>query len=175
MRHASTRTLFPGGGGGARIVLAATTCTVAIAACGSSGNPHTTAGRGDAARPIKFADCMRAHGVPHFPDPSASGGTQLPQGSSPALEAAVRDCAALQPGGAGGPPAPSAAQVRAALALAQCMRAHGLSQFPDPLRTAPDQPNMSLGPGEYFPAISPTEVQSPAFRRAAKACGLQLP
>ena len=87
----------------------------------------------------------------------------------------MRDCSALQPGGGGGPPAPSANQLGAALAFAQCMRSHGLSQFPDPLRTAPDRPNLTLGPGEYFPLIGTSEVQSPAFRRAAKACGVHLP
>jgi hypothetical protein len=117
---------------------------------------------------------MRSHGVPNFPDPSGAGGeTQLPQGSSPALEAAVRECRALQPGGRGGPPAPSAAELRAALAFSHCMRAHGLSQFPDPLSTY--GPGSTLGRGEYFPDIGPTEFQSPAFRHAAKACGVQLP
>jgi hypothetical protein len=117
---------------------------------------------------------MRSHGVSNFPDPTRAGaGIQLPQGSSPALEAAVRDCGALQPGGQGGPPKPTAAELRAARAFAQCMRAHGLSQFPDPLTTY--GPGLTLGRGEYFPLTGSTEVQSPAFRQGAKACGLQVP
>jgi hypothetical protein len=155
-------------------ILLAAACTVAIAACGSSSNLHTAAGRGGVAQGVEFADCMRSHGVPNFPDPSsASGRTQFPQGSSPALEAAVRDCRALQPSGKGGPPAPTTAELRAARAFAQCMRAHGLSQFPDPLTTY--GPGLTLGRGEYFPLNSSTDVQSPAFRQAAKACGLQVP
>jgi hypothetical protein len=73
----------------------------------------------------------------------------------------------------GPPPRRRAAQLRAALAFAQCMRAHGLSQFPDPLTTY----GSGFTPGRrvHFPAISPTEVQSPALRQAAKARGLQVP
>jgi hypothetical protein len=56
--------------------------------------------------------------------------------------------------------------------LTRCMRAHGLSHFPDPLTTY--GPGLTLGRGEYFPDTSPGEVQSPAFRPAATACGLQL-
>jgi hypothetical protein len=150
---------------------------VAIAACGSSSRSHPAAGAGGAAQAIEFANCMRSHGVPNFPDPSgAGGGTQLPQLSSPALEAAVRDCRALQPGGEGGPLAPSAAQLPAALASARCTRAHRLSQFPDAWTTAPgDRAYLTLGRGEYFPTLGMNEVQSPVFRHAAKAYGVQLP
>jgi hypothetical protein len=156
------------------LVLLAAACTAAIAACGSLSNRHTAAGGGAVGKGVEFADCMRSHGVPNFPDPSiAGGGAQLPQGSSPALEAAVRDCGALQPAGEGGPPAPTAAQLRAARAFAQCMRVHGLSQFPDPLTTY--WPGLTVRRGEYFPLNSSTTVQSPAFRQAAEACGLQVP
>jgi hypothetical protein len=74
----------------------------------------------------------------------------------------------------GGPHrAPSAAELRAALAFTHCMRAHGLSHFPDPPTTY--GPGLTLYRGEYFPLNSATEVQAPAFRQAAKACGLQVP
>jgi hypothetical protein len=72
MRHAATRTRVNGAGRGAWITLAATACLVAIAACGSSSNPHTTADGGGVAQGIKFADCMRSHGVTGFPDPVSS-------------------------------------------------------------------------------------------------------
>jgi hypothetical protein len=35
-------------------------------------------------------------------------------------------------------------------------------------------PEFRLGRGEYFPNPGPTEIQSPAFKWAAKACGVQL-
>jgi hypothetical protein len=51
---------------------------------------------------LAFARCMRAHGVPNFPDPSSSGAQGgLPAGidpQSPAFESAARVCGT---GGAG--------------------------------------------------------------------------
>ncbi len=83
MRLAPTRILLTGAGRGAWITLAAAAGVVAIAACGSSSNPHTAADGGGVAQGIKFADCMRSHGVPTFSDPGdAGGGIQLPQVSS---------------------------------------------------------------------------------------------
>lgn len=171
MRRAPTRTLLSGG---ARIALVATACKMATAACGSSSNPHTTAGGDDATQGIAFADCMRSHGVPNFPDPSdTGGGIQLPQGSSPALEAAVRDCRALQPGGAG--PSQATAQQKAMmLHLSQCMRAQGVTGFPDPVSSLPSSPaGLSLVFGLRGAVIAiPNTInpQSPAFKQAAKAC-----
>ena len=63
---------------------------------------------------LKFAQCMRAHGVPKFPDPkfSPNGGSQLTLGkntgvdpSSPQYQAAQKACRKLVPGSAlsGGP------------------------------------------------------------------------
>jgi hypothetical protein len=146
-------------------------CAIALAACGSSSKHSSSGSAGTQA--LKYADCMRANGTPNFPDPSSNGA--LPNPTFPALRAAEKACA--QPVGLhlGGPAAPTAAELRAARAFARCMRAHGLSQFPDPLTIY--GPGFTLGRGEYFPPIgtSGTEVQSPAFIRAAKACGVQLP
>jgi hypothetical protein len=155
-----------------RVVLAIG--AVALAACGSSSKPSSSGSAGTQA--VKYANCMRANGVPKFPDPGSSGA--LPNPATPAFRAAEKACAKLQPVGLHlhGPPEPSAAELRAALTFARCMRAHGFSQFPDPLTTVSDVATLTLGPGEYFPAIgNGTEVQSPAFRQTAKACGVQLP
>jgi hypothetical protein len=57
---------------------------------------------------LKFAQCMRSHGVPKFPDPNVSGGNvrlQLPAGvdpNSPQFKAATQACQSLIPGGVGG-------------------------------------------------------------------------
>jgi hypothetical protein len=174
MRYAATRTLLSGAGTGAWITLSATACVVAIVACGSSSNQHTAADGGAVAQGIKFADCMRTHGVPTFPDPGdAGGGIQLPQGSSPALEAAVRDCRELQPGGAG--PSQATGQQKAImLHLSQCMRAHGVSGFPDPVSSLPPSPaglSLVFGVRGAVIAIPNTiDPQSPTFKQDAKAC-----
>ena len=174
MRHAPTRTLLTDCGGGAWIALAATVCVVAIAACGSSRNPHTTADGGGVAAGIKFADCMRSHGVPTFPDPGGvGGGIQIPQGSSPALEAAVRGCRALEPGGAG-PSQATGEQKAMMLHLSQCMRAKGVDGFPDPVNSLPSSPaglSLAFGLRGAIIAIPNTiNPQSPKFKAAAKAC-----
>lgn len=127
---------------------------------------------------LTFAQCMRANGVPSFSDPSSNTGplsTNQTDPTSPPFQAALRICQKYAPGGHAGPPAPTAAQLHAARAFAQCVRQHGFPHFPDPLRTY--GPGLTLGKGEYFPFNSTTDFQSPspAFRRAAKACGVQLP
>ncbi|MGH3395630.1 MAG: hypothetical protein ACRDPO_13170 [Streptosporangiaceae bacterium] len=56
---------------------------------------------------VKFAQCMRSHAVPDFPDPALSGQSAPASGtgpvinpSSPRFEAAVRACQHLLPAGA---------------------------------------------------------------------------
>ncbi|MFZ2114113.1 MAG: hypothetical protein WAU77_10340 [Solirubrobacteraceae bacterium] len=56
---------------------------------------------------LRAAACIRAHGVPNFPDPTFSGGGvhiehQKLNESSPAFKAAVHDCESLIPGGVHG-------------------------------------------------------------------------
>jgi hypothetical protein len=49
---------------------------------------------------LKFARCMRSHGVPTFPDPKSGGEIGLPPGTnpnSPTFQAAERACQSLMP------------------------------------------------------------------------------
>jgi hypothetical protein len=66
---------------------------------------------------LKFAQCMRAHGVPKFPDPKAGGALTLGSKAgvdpnTPAFQAAQKACQKLVPGGpivsarSGAPPKP---------------------------------------------------------------------
>jgi hypothetical protein len=57
-------------------------------------------------RELKYAHCMRAHGVPDFPDPSPKAGFAIPKSvdqNSSAFQAAESACKGLQPG----PPGPA--------------------------------------------------------------------
>ena len=59
----------------------------------------------DKANALKYAACMRANGVPKFPDPNAQGGLQMNGNdigdpNSPAFKKALEACKNLQPGGA---------------------------------------------------------------------------
>jgi hypothetical protein len=147
-------------------VLLAVVCSSALAACGSATAGAGTGTSSDPVLAIKFADCMRSHGVPDFPDPgSGVNGGSLANAQSPAFQSAEKACArAGGPVGHGTPA--SAATRRRFLAAAQCMRAHGVPDFPDP--TFPSTGGVQFaGPG-----VGP---QSPAFGLARAACGSAFP
>ncbi len=89
---------------------------------------------------MKYAQCMRAHGIPDFPDP-VNGGFQINNTNpnsdldpgSPTFVAADTACKALSPEGhaTGGTVDP---QLQAqALAYAACIRSHGVPSYPDPV------------------------------------------
>jgi hypothetical protein len=86
---------------------------------------------------VKFAECVRAHGVPHFPDPDASGDFNFGVDVSAAVFTnAVNACKALQPPGSLSSKR-STKQQSAALRFAQCVRVHGVPDFPDPVNGQP--------------------------------------
>jgi hypothetical protein len=76
------------------VALAVTCSALAIAACGSSRKSTTRVSSSALAAALKFAVCMRWHGVPNFPDPTndvaSSVGTV--DKHSPAVQAAVKAC-----------------------------------------------------------------------------------
>lgn len=161
-------------------------CGLAIAACGSSGDPNRPSESALRADGFRYAHCMRSHGVPNFPDPTSNGkGLSISINSasgidpfSPAFKAAQTACHKLLPfGGPSGNGHPSARAERQMLAISTCMRAHGITDFPDPT-TKP--PSTSASPGRFgvvmghdgvFLAIpSSIDPNSPAFRAASSAC-----
>jgi hypothetical protein len=80
---------------------------------------------------------VRAHGVPHFPDPDATGDFNFGVDVSAAtFTAAVNACKALQPPGTLSAHR-SPKQQSAALRFAQCVRSHGVPDFPDPVNGQP--------------------------------------
>lgn len=103
---------------------------------------------------------MRSHGVPNFPDSS-----NIPDAltQSPAFKSALQTCRSkLQPGG--GPRGGISESTRLSLLKhAQCMRAHGEPNYPDP--NLPSHGPYTFGPPPGFP------TDTPAFKRAAAACG----
>ena len=165
----------------------AVSVTAAMTACGSSGaagyhNPAYPYGAPNV--PFSMSKCMRAHDVPNFPDPRAgpqgdSGGVGWPGGgpmmissdalvimgqklAGPAVAAAAKACSEYM-APSGPPPTLSESQRQAAIAHAQCMRTHGLPNFPDPTFSGANQQlDIPLG-------LNP---DSPAVQRAAKTCGV---
>jgi hypothetical protein len=158
------------------IAFVAAACGLALAGCGSSRKATTAAGGSSPG--LRFSACMRAHGVPNFPDPSSRGQIAITPGSgldpfSPAFEAAQKACGG-GPGG-GGPSEMSESQKLAALAFSKCMRAHGVPNFPDPsYHPSGNGPMLSIR-GMLFAPTAAFNPGSPAIRQAAAACGVKLP
>ena len=174
------------------IILSLLAATLGLAACGSSTPTMTNAAStnsaaGKQAGGVAFAQCIRAHGVPNFPDPSSNGngGIQVQQSqrsgsgpstevngvpvNGPAFQGAMKACAHYLPNG-GKPSAAQTAKAKAqALAMSRCMRSHGVPNFPDP--TFQSGPNGGVGIGIRIGNNSGIDPSSPAFQAAQKACG----
>jgi hypothetical protein len=133
---------------------------------------------------VAYSQCMRANGVPKYPDPGSGG--QLPKGdaqsfgvSDSQFQAAQRTCQHLLPTGgsfdeqshecieAGDcPPALVQQMLTADRKFAQCMRIHGVPTWPDPV----------IGPngGPVFKVsaagITHTQTHSPPMENTIMAC-----
>jgi hypothetical protein len=137
---------------------------------------------------LAFAKCMHSNGLPNFPDPSASGDFRLRRDAgvdplSPAFEAAQAKCKKFQPpGGIGSGPPPSAQTVARYLKVAQCMRTHGIPEFPDPRTSLPSNLHPAAGASRFVISdiegvilvMGSIDEQSPLFTRAATACAFPL-
>jgi hypothetical protein len=137
----------------------------APAGSGSSGQSGPTE-----AQLLKYAECIRAHGLRDFPDPvpAAGGGFAFrvepgldPRSPSPQFQAAEKACQKdVPPGLANLTPAQMMAN---ALKYTECMRSHGEPDFPDPN-------------GQGMIKIIPTGIMdpsSPQFQRAEMDCQSQ--
>jgi hypothetical protein len=103
----------------------------------SSADTDGTKSVTDQGKAIKFAECIRGHGVPHFPDPNAKGDFVFGIDVTPAVwQKAVAACKDLQPPGAlSGKRSPK--QQSGALRFAGCVRESGVKDFPDPVNGDP--------------------------------------
>jgi len=166
------------------------TSSPAAAGPASSSPPRgstagSTAGSSATAQSVvAYSQCMRANGVPKYPDPDSSG--RLPKGdaqsfgvSSSTYQAAEHTCQHLLPTGgsfdqqsheciqAGDcPPALVQQMLTAQRKFAQCMRIHGVPNWPDPV----------IGPngGPIFKVsaagITHTQTHSPPMENTITAC-----
>jgi hypothetical protein len=155
-----------------RTVLAVGAATLVAAGCGAQAPRTGAAPPSGGAEPVKYSQCMRAHGVPKFPDPDANGGLRIDGrklGIDPRSKTytdADAACRSLLPTGGAVDPAKQAEGQKQALAYSRCMRAHGVPKFPDPTFTD-NGANLELPRG-----INP---DSAAFKAAEKACADQQP
>jgi hypothetical protein len=163
---------------GITVPLAAVLVTAVLAAAGcggSSSSANPPAANGGAGNPssgstklVQFANCMRSHGLPNFPDPTAQGTFNLPAGmsSSSQFQAADHACKSLAPPGSLSGQGPTTQQLNQTVKFVSCMRKHGESSFPDP---------SSNGTFQLNGGTNPIDPNSPQFKSAMSACRALLP
>jgi len=121
---------------------------------------------------------MRAHHVAKFPDPSTTGGLAIPNNintESPVFKSAEQACERFtQPSGNAGASQDRKLQL---LAIAKCMRKHGVPSFSDPTSSPPppSSGNAIGGNGSYLAIGTAQERRSPAYKNAAASCRLTIP
>jgi hypothetical protein len=137
----------------AAAIIATVGLALLAAACGGSPGSHvaqlgstttkssTSSPSANSQKVLAFSRCVRAHGVPNFPDPNSSEVlpkrqvAQLTAGN-PQFPAAHRACEHLLPNGG----QPTQAQAQQAWNdmrnFARCMRSHGVPNWPDPAPTS---------------------------------------
>jgi hypothetical protein len=146
-------------GRGLRVVGIVATTVLVLTGCGG-GNPHPSGNSSSAGRTtstpsaIAYSVCMRAHGVPNFPDPDVKGnlravGPQQLGVSTPRYQAAEQVCRQQLPAGgslqqqtqqclvAGDCPQVLVQQLLTVeRKYAQCLRSDGIPNWPDPTISA---------------------------------------
>ena len=153
----------------------AVTAGIALLAAACGGSPPSTGAGGSSSTgastahqgTLAFAQCMRTHGVPNFPDPDSNGFFGLTgdiNRHSAQFQAAQSACRHLLPASYFQPPSQAQQQqdARQALQFARCMRSHGVPNFPDPDSNG----LLQVGPGMD---------QLPQYQHAYQACRPQLP
>jgi hypothetical protein len=154
------------------VVLLATACAggpsgPGVAGQGASSTPSASPSGDPRDAELAYAKCMREHGISDFPDPQPGGGIAIQAGpgsdldqNNPQFKAADEACKSLLP-------TPSKQdqqkEFEDMLRFAQCMREHGIADFPDPK------------PGEGISISteqgSDLDPNNPQFQAANKACG----
>jgi hypothetical protein len=141
---------------------------------GGSSESHSSIGIAGAsgATALKFAECVRSHGVPSFPDPSAQGTFNFTGdlNRTPQFQSATRTCGRLLHVGGGTPnPAQQAKALAGLLKFSNCMRSHGVPNFPDPTTSPGGGVGLSVKSG------SGLDPGSPVFQDAQRACQSLMP
>ncbi len=147
-----------------------------LTAC-SGGSSSTGSATGQSTayqQALAYAQCIRAHGIPDFPDPNSKGQFVVQNGSSDptsnvsksVANAALKACLSKAPPSIAQGPSGTQGGGSATpneLKFAQCMRSHGEPDFPDPASNG----SITLPPG--------MNAESPQFQAAEKACQSLMP
>jgi hypothetical protein len=115
-----------GGDSGANVASVNTAKPSAAASAAASGDPQ--------AKALKFAQCMREHGI-QMDDPEPGKGVMFKMdknGSQEKMQQAQEACKEFQPTGMGPGGKPDPKQAEQMRKYSQCMRDNGVEAFPDP-------------------------------------------
>lgn len=108
---------------------------IALAAMLSLAFPASARNADPVEQAVVYAQCMRQNGFADFPDPDSEGRillrSRLESRSAPAFRAAHRACNDVAPPGWRSE-RPDPDRKAKLLGFAQCMRAKGVADFPDP-------------------------------------------
>jgi hypothetical protein len=147
-----------------------------LAACGaSSSQAAAAASRADSAHVWHQAvQCVREHGLPTFPEPSidSSGRPHFPQGTQeppPSVLDACQHILEQLPSNERQPVSSSSSSQTlndpaTMLRFAQCMRRHGITDWPDPDASGVFHMPPSMG------HLAKGEPRWPSIQRAWRAC-----
>jgi hypothetical protein len=146
-----------------------------LAGCGGSAHPSPPNKVLSGA--LAYANCMRSHGVPDFPDPDSQGEFQLRPvrvkngittpvedlvTSSPAFQSGERACGSFGSAGRQVTAPQEDQEFEQELRAAVCMRANGVPGYPDP---------KLIGGSIDLEFNGKFDPDAPAFQRAAGKCG----
>ena len=167
----------------AALALLAAACGGSPSAAGAAAS-STAGGAANSPSAVGYSHCMRAHGVPNFPDPTSNGGipktgAQELGVSDSRLQAAQSACQHQLPTAdslqqqsqqcflAGDCPQALVQRILAAeRRFARCMRSHGVPNWPDPSLDSEGRPGFNLVPV----GITHSQTHSPPITTKITEC-----
>jgi hypothetical protein len=181
--------------GGLRLAVVVAAAGLALAGCSSGGGPPSTGADGSphasgstGASAVAYSACMRSHGVLNFPDPDSKGmpAPADPQQlgvSSSLLQTAEQACQPSLPA-AGSlrqqtqqcllygdcPQALVQQLLTVERRYAQCVRSHGIPNWPDPTVSAKGRPVFDLSAAGLDPQSTAYSKDSSQFGSTDRTC-----
>ena len=153
-------------------LLAALLAGTALLAAACGGGSAGSAGSSPYAKALAYTQCMRSNGVANYPDPNSQGQILMTANvwkevdfGSPQFAQAAKTCKKLAPNNTISPQQYQQT-LSQGLKYAACMRAHGITNYPDP---------STAGGGIAVGQIPKADADLPQFPAAEQACRSLLP
>jgi hypothetical protein len=140
---------------------------ILLAGCGGTSASTAAGGTSKYHKALAYAACIRSHGEPKWPDPASDGsfpGAMEAPGltTGRTLITALGACQSLNPAPTMSKPQEQQVEQNM-LKYSQCMRAHGVPNYPDPIVVGNGIPMERADP----PGV---DVNSPQYHTALRAC-----